>query len=308
MMTPSERRGRRENLRRAGVDLMELYKYKTTEELKAELDAPAGDLESLEQPGLVKIESHREAAVAREARRLHALWRDQWCHHLVQADVDALVADGRLMDFTRRPRNDAQAAKLEEQAAAGGSGCWLDEPNGHHPTAAEVNAWSLNGLGHDAINQHACVRARCAREGVPLTCARCEGSGKVWPTPEITQQYDEWKETDPPAGDGYQLWEDCSEGSPVSPVFATLDDLCAWAAEHATTFADFTATADEWKAMLDGGVVDHDLPLPDPAEKSTDDLALRVRPACPICKQPMRYSGWGFSDTDDGKAEPEKPQ
>lgn len=57
-----------------------------------------------------------------------------------------------------------------------------------------------------------------------------------------------------------------------------------------------------------GIVVDIHLPLPDPAEKSTDDLALRVRPACPICKQPMRYSGWGFSDTDDGKAEPEKPQ
>jgi hypothetical protein len=40
-------------------------------------------------------------------------------------------------------------------------------------------------------------------------------------------------------------------------VFATLDDLCAWAAEHATTFGHFKATADEWKTMLDGGIVHH---------------------------------------------------
>lgn len=30
----------------------------------------------------------------------------------------------------------------------------------------------------------------------------------------------------PPKGDGYQLWETTSEGKPMSPVFATLDELC----------------------------------------------------------------------------------
>ena len=88
-------------------------------------------------------------------------------------------------------------------------------------------------------------------------CTRCAGSGKVWPTPEIKQQCDDWQATPPPTGDGYQLWSDTSEGSPVSPVFTTLDELCTWAAEHATTFAKFTATAEEWKAMLDGGIVHH---------------------------------------------------
>lgn len=30
---------------------------------------------------------------------------------------------------------------------------------------------------------------------------------------------------DPPSGDGYQLWETVSEGSPVSPVFASWEDF-----------------------------------------------------------------------------------
>ena len=32
---------------------------------------------------------------------------------------------------------------------------------------------------------------------------------------------EEWEPTEPPVGDGYQLWETVSEGSPISPVFPT---------------------------------------------------------------------------------------
>lgn len=172
----------------------------------------------------------REFAVAREARRLYEeCFRGHWRHHLIQADVDALIAADRLWDFTRRR---------------------------HHPTAAEINACSRGGgFGHDAINAGVCVRARCERKGVPLECVRCQGSGAIWPSPEVEKQHEDWEPTDPPVGDGYQLWEDCSEGSPVSPVFASLDELCAWAAEHATTFADFRETPEEWRKMLDGGIV-----------------------------------------------------
>jgi hypothetical protein len=119
----------------------------------------------------------------------------------------------------------------------------------------EVNAWARRGRGHDGTNQGICVAARCAREGVPYACLRCEGSGWIWPSPEIKQQWEDWSPEDPPRGDGYQLWEDVSEGSPVSPVFATLDELCAWCETGATTAGDFRATKEEWRKMLDGGVV-----------------------------------------------------
>lgn len=194
-----------------------------------------------DDPPLVTFPSFdKERAINREARRLYELWRYQWCHHLIQADVDALVADERLWDLT--------STWSKEHG-------WQKREDGLHPTAAEVNEWSLGGFGHDSLNSSICVKARCAREGVPYMCGTCEGSGRVWPTPEIERQYEDWKSTKPPTGDGYQLWEDCSEGSPVSPVFASLDELCAWAADNATTFGPYKATTEEWREMLDGGVV-----------------------------------------------------
>jgi hypothetical protein len=199
----------------------------------------------------------REAAVAREARRLYAeCFRGHWCHHLIQADVDALVVAERLWDLTRRPRDAGQALVVAVRQAFHNTNSWLPASNGHHPTAAEINTWSRGGgFGHDSLNAGVCVRARCEREGVLLECVRCRGSGVIWPSPEVERQYACWGPTAPPSGDGYQLWEDCSEGSPVSPVFTSLNELCAWAAESATTFADFRATAAEWRGMLDGGVV-----------------------------------------------------
>jgi hypothetical protein len=53
---------------------------------------------------------------------------------------------------------------------------------------------------------------------------------------------------------GIQLWENTTEGTPLSPVFADTDvglrALAAWAAENATTFADFRASAEGWYEML----------------------------------------------------------
>jgi len=55
---------------------------------------------------------------------------------------------------------------------------------------------------------------------------------------------------DPPKGDGWQLWETTSEGSPVSPVFKTAEELAEWCAENATAFADFRASREDWLKMF----------------------------------------------------------
>jgi len=197
-----------------------------------------------------------EYAVMREATRLYNYWKNQWSHNLIQADVDALVAANRLWDFTRVPLTEEQRETVRQKVASGGNS-WLPEDNGYTPTAEEVNAWSLVGMGHDSLNQWVCVEARCKREGVELECRRCGGTGGLWPSEEAKRLYDEWEEAEPPTGDGYQLWETTSEGSPQSPVFATLDELCRWCAENATTFASFKATAEQWRKMLDDGHVHH---------------------------------------------------
>lgn len=40
--------------------------------------------------------------------------------------------------------------------------------------------------------------------------------------------YDKWVKVEPPKGEGYQLWETTSEGSPKSPVFKNIEDLAEW--------------------------------------------------------------------------------
>lgn len=115
-----------------------------------------------------------------------------------------------------------------------------------------------SAFGHDAMDRWKAVKKVIEAAGLnPDTwgiCPTCEGEGIH---PDYSEKYNAWKETEPPKGEGYQLWETTSEGSPVSPVFATLDELCTWAEENATTFASFRATKEQWKQMLSDGFVCH---------------------------------------------------
>ena len=154
-----------------------------------------------------------QAAVDREARRLAVLWNGRWCHHLSQDDVDALVAEGRLMDFTHTCSREAGWQKIEPPVT---------------PTAAQVNEWSLAGFGHDSINAWIAVRARCEREGFDDTCPACQGHGSNEAYEGQRAEAEAWESSGPPGGDGWQLRETVSEGSPISPVFATSRELAAW--------------------------------------------------------------------------------
>ncbi len=54
-----------------------------------------------------------------------------------------------------------------------------------------------------------------------------------------------------PKGRGYQMWETCSEGSPISPVFETPELLARWLADNnASAFGDQTASYDHWLGMI----------------------------------------------------------
>jgi len=49
-------------------------------------------------------------------------------------------------------------------------------------------------------------------------CQTCGGEGM---DPAVKDIYEAWNPTPPPAGEGWQLWETVSEGSPVSAVYRT---------------------------------------------------------------------------------------
>lgn len=157
-----------------------------------------------------------------------------WQYHLEQDEVDALVEGNRLYDLTD------------------------GKSDGYIPSVEEVNARAQTDFClHDALSHWICLEVRATRLGFYGKCELCEGTGELWFSPEIKTMSEEWEQRDPPEGNGYQLWEDCSEGSPVSPVFESLDGLCEWASKNATTFASFKASAEEWRKMLDDDFVHH---------------------------------------------------
>jgi hypothetical protein len=217
-----------------------------------------------------------EEAVQREIERMFGLWEHSWSHQLCQADVDALVEAGRLWDFTHRPREGfdlEQAVRdrayflWEEAGTPVSDGVefwnaayeeytsryWLPYPNGYRPTASEINAWSMDGMGHDSCNNYICVKARCEREGVPCLCSSCEGGGDVWNPPSAEQQAEDWQEVEPPTGEAYQVWETVTEGSPMSPAFADPEKLAKWMVENDTSITSDMTFEDWMKFILGDG-------------------------------------------------------
>jgi hypothetical protein len=158
-----------------------------------------------------------EAATVREAQRLADLFNSQWSHHLSQDDVEALVAAERLHDFTHTWSREEGWQKIDPPVK---------------PTAEQINEWSLTGFGHDGLNAYVVIEARCERESIEPRCptqgARqlgkvrgpaCSGRGVA---------------ADQPAqGRRWQLWETVSEGSPISPVFTSADELAGWMSDPA---------------------------------------------------------------------------
>lgn len=58
---------------------------------------------------------------------------------------------------------------------------------------------------------------------------------------------------EPPKGEGYQLWEDTSEGSPMSPVFETPEALADWLEfNKVSSCGDMTCSYDQWLDFIKG--------------------------------------------------------
>lgn len=151
-----------------------------------------------------------------------------------------------------------------EAAAEGRLHPWLRElplGPGKVPSAQAVELTTglagrpPSSMGHDSLDQvHAVAaigRAAGMLDGWEI-CPTCNGHAMH---PDDVAPSEAWECTEPPEGDGFQLWETTSEGSPITPVFATIEELCAYAADNCTTFGRTRATADEWRRMLDNNFV-----------------------------------------------------
>jgi hypothetical protein len=102
-------------------------------------------------------------------------------------------------------------------------------------------------------NPYIVTEAECKRLGFETRCEYCKGEGRIWPNAETKQKYETWEPTEPPPGEGYQMWETTSEGFPMSPVFKTPEVLARWLAEvKASLFGHQAATYEEWLSMIKG--------------------------------------------------------
>lgn len=89
-------------------------------------------------------------------------------------------------------------------------------------------------------SSHVVLRALCKASGIknPFVCKTCDGRGTLEKYAGQFEEADNWKEYEPPVGEGWQLWESVSEGSPISGVFATSGQLV----DHLSTVGDDTGT------------------------------------------------------------------
>jgi len=153
---------------------------------------------------------------------LHAIFEDNadFGHHLAQDECDHLVDSGRCVDLT----SEWKLAKPDNERPE-----WIRKRNAdgskYYPSDTVINAWARDTLGHDAINRWICVEFRAKKLGFWGECAVCEGSGEFWESPEAEKAAKDWKQTEPPEGPGYQLWENVSEGSPVSKVYPNKESF-----------------------------------------------------------------------------------
>lgn len=99
---------------------------------------------------------------------------------------------------------------------------WESRQPSRHLDAVKIPA----RVGSDAA--WAVAKRRAKRLGIYSHCRDCLGSGFAWESREAKKLFKKWREFEPPAGPGWQLWETVSEGSPVSPVFPTRDEFEIW--------------------------------------------------------------------------------
>lgn len=109
-------------------------------------------------------------------------------------------------------------------------------------------------MGHDACDKWPAKKKIIAAAGLSEewgTCQECHGDGMIWDSTEDKQAAEDWTRSEPPTGDGYQIWETVSEGSPISPVFATPEEL----AQHMAGTrwgADKGSSVETWLKFING--------------------------------------------------------
>lgn len=116
-------------------------------------------------------------------------------------------------------------------------------------------------IGHDSLDVYTTSRTIIRAAGlVPYSdsedgkgawgiCQTCFGHTGH---PDDRAAIEAFERTEPPVGDGWQMWETVSEGSPISPVFSTPEELAEWLSQN-NRGVDVGTTKEQWLRMIHVG-------------------------------------------------------
>lgn len=169
-------------------------------------------------------------------KKIDDAWHN-WRYQLTDIETKALLEENRLVMLTHIPTS---------------TGDWKEIEPKHIPTAEEVNEWyQVYPQGHDLINRWICVEARSKHLGIYGVCEHCD-EGRIWQSVEIKKLHDDWGSVEPPIGEGYQLWS-TTKSHPMTPVFATLEQLCGYCEKKSVSVSGYsTLTKEQWMELFNG--------------------------------------------------------
>ncbi|UTC28789.1 hypothetical protein MARCHEWKA_02770 [Brevundimonas phage vB_BpoS-Marchewka] len=175
-----------------------------------------------------------EAAIVREAARLAALHNTKWMARLTDTDLEAILAAEHGIPPHLTGTFDREAK------------VWVPFDPAPVFTARQISAMNLS---HSQIGQSACMDRVIREAGESWDCPNpdCHG-GAVYDSPGIKAALDAWVRTEPPEGEGWQMWQTVSDG-PISPVFATAHGLAHWMAR--SRYSDGLSSA-QWLKFITG--------------------------------------------------------
>lgn len=139
--------------------------------------------------------------------------------------------------------------------------CWpIDDPGEdlHLITTGLCRQFPAGRIfGHDSVDQWKAMKAIVTAAGQDPdnwgSCKACNGQGWDRSRKAEYDAYEAWERVEPTPGEGYQIWETVSEGSPITPVFASPEDLALYCSNNRVNAGGGEAISYErWLAFISG--------------------------------------------------------
>lgn len=184
-----------------------------------------------------------ELAYRREAERMCGFYNEAWYARITDEEAQAIVAaDGLPLEWTHVWKETDNTERPWR---------WVPAPREDWPevTGRSISAFNIKHVGGN-VGWWILVQRELDRIGAQPHCSApgCV-KGLVFDSPAAQSAYEGWERTEPPEGEGWQMWQTVSDG-PISPVFTTPQALAKFMAQSPKYAGDMTQA--QWMKFITG--------------------------------------------------------